>query len=213
MDTDTSSATTRTYQHLKRAILENIHADGALLSEAEIAAEVGVSRTPVREALLRLQSEGLVAVYPKRGVLVRPVSAAEIEDVIEARRLVEVHAAQRAWPRRAALIAHLEPLLDEMRAARRRSDVVALMAADRAFHATVVDDAGNAILAELYQRLRDRQMRIGIAAMRVEPERMAEAVAAHTELLDALRGTDAEYWTALVERHIGTTAMRLRPAR
>jgi DNA-binding GntR family transcriptional regulator len=124
-----------------------------------------------------------------------------------------VHAAQRAWPRRAALIARLEPLLDEMRAARRRADVVALMGADRAFHAAVVDDAGNAILAELYQRLRDRQVRIGIAAMRVEPERMAEAVAAHTELLDALRGADAGYWTALVERHIGTTAMRLRPAR
>jgi DNA-binding GntR family transcriptional regulator len=73
--TSTPSATTRVYQHLKRAILEQIHADGALLSEADIAATVGVSRTPVREALLQLQSEGLVALYPKRGALVRPVSA------------------------------------------------------------------------------------------------------------------------------------------
>jgi DNA-binding GntR family transcriptional regulator len=213
MDTLTPSAATRAYQHLKRAILERIHADGALLSEAEIAAEVGVSRTPVREALLRLESEGLVALYPKRGVLVRPVSAAEIEDVIDARRLVEVHAAQRAWERRATLVEALEPLLDTMREARRDGDVVALMTADRCFHATVVDGGGNAILSELYQRLRDRQMRIGISAMRVEPERMDQAVADHTRLLDALRGDDPAPWTTLVDEHIRTTAMRLRPSR
>src|SRR5438876_1972101 len=127
---DTVSAGTRVYQHLKGAILERIHADGALLSEAEIAAAVGVSHTTVREALLRLESEGLVALYPKRGVLVRPVSAAEIEDVNDARRLVEVHAGQRAWARRATLVGALEPLLDAMRSARHDSDVVALMTAD-----------------------------------------------------------------------------------
>ncbi|OLB64916.1 MAG: GntR family transcriptional regulator [Actinobacteria bacterium 13_2_20CM_2_72_6] len=213
MDTLAPSAATRVYQHLKRAILERIHADGALLSEAEIAADVGVSRTPVREALLRLESEGLVALYPKRGVLVRPVSAAEIEDVIDARRLVEVHAAQRAWERRATLVDTLEPWLDAMRGARRDGDVVALMIADRAFHAAVVDGGGNAILSELYQRLRDRQMRIGIAAMRVEPERVDQAVADHTRLLDALRGDDVAHWSALVDEHILTTATRLRPAR
>ena len=213
MDTLAPSAATRVYQHLKRTILERIHADGALLSEAEIAAEVGVSRTPVREALLRLESEGLVALYPKRGVLVRPVSAAEIEDVIDARRLVEVHAAQRAWDRRATLVGTLEPLLDAMRSARDSGDVVALMAADRAFHATVVDGGGNAILSELYQRLRDRQIRIGISAMRVEPERVDQAVTDHTRLLEALRGDDPAHWAMLVDEHILTTAMRLRPAR
>ena len=87
------------------------------------------------------------------------------------------------------------------------------MTADRAFHATVVDGGGNAILSELYQRLRDRQMRIGITAMRLEPERMDRAVADHTELVEALRGKDFTHWTALVERHIGTAALRMRPMR
>ncbi len=210
---DTLSAGTRVYQHLKSAILERIHADGALLSEAEIAATVGVSRTPVREALLRLESEGLVALYPKRGVLVLPVSAQEIDDVIDARRLVEVHAAGRVWARRAQLVPQLEPPLDTMREARDSGDVVALMSADRCFHATVVDSGGNRILADVYQRLRDRQMRIGIATMRAEPERMDRAVAEHTELLDALRGDDPARWTRLVEQHIGTAALHLRPPR
>ncbi len=207
------SATTRVYQHLKRAILERIHADGALLTEAEIAATVGVSRTPVREALLRLESEGLVALYPKRGVLVRPVSAQEIEDVIDARLLVEVHAAKRVWERRKAVAGALEPLLDAMREARDRGDVVTLMSADRGFHAAIVDRAGNQLLAELYQRLRDRQMRIGIAAPRVEPERVDRAVADHAVLLEALRGNDLPRWVGLVEQHIRTAAGHLRPAR
>jgi DNA-binding GntR family transcriptional regulator len=213
MHTSAPSATTRVYQHLKRAILERIHAEGALLSEAEIAATVGVSRTPVREALLRLESEGLVALYPKRGVLVRPVSAEEIEDVIDARRLVEVHAAARAWERRERLVPDLVRLLDAMRAARDDADVPGLMAADRAFHEAVVAGGGNTILAELYQRLRDRQMRIGITALRLEPERMDRAVADHAELVEALRGDDLAHWTELVERHIGTAALRMRPAR
>src|SRR5438067_1545435 len=128
---DTVSAGTRVYQHLKSAILGRIHAEGALLSAAEIAAAVGVSRTPGREALLRLESEGLVTLYPKRGVLVLPVSAREIEDVIDARRLVEVHAAGRAWQRRTHLAGELAPLVDQMRAARDAGDAVALMTADR----------------------------------------------------------------------------------
>src|SRR6266536_4314671 len=127
-------AATRVYQYLKRAILEQLQPGGTLLTEAEIADAVGVSRTPVREALLRLESEGLVALYPKRGALVLPVSAQEINDVVEARLLVEGHAASRVWPGRAALVAELEPLLDAMRVARQAGDVHALMEADRAFH-------------------------------------------------------------------------------
>jgi DNA-binding GntR family transcriptional regulator len=206
-------AATRVYQHLKQAILEQIHADGALLSENDIATTVGVSRTPVREALLRLESEGLVVLYPKRGALVLPVSAQEIEDVIDARRLVEVHAARRAWPRRETLAAVLRPLLGAMRTAQERDDVVALMTADREFHAAVVHAGGNQLLTELYQRLRDRQMRIGVAGMRIEPERRHRALNDHEQLLTALLDDDAENWIDLVDQHITTSALRMRPAR
>jgi DNA-binding GntR family transcriptional regulator len=206
-------AATRVYQHLKRAILEQVHPGGTLLTEAEIADAVGVSRTPVREALLRLESEGLVALYPKRGALVLPVSSQEINDVVEARLLVEVHAAGRVWPRRTALAADLAPLLDAMRAARAAGDVPALMEADRAFHAAVVTAAGNRILADLYHRLRDRQMRMGVASLRLDPARMDHAVDDHAALLALLRdgaGSDAERWTALVRAHVETAAGHLR---
>src|SRR3954463_4618620 len=85
-------ATERVYRYLKRNILEQVHSGGTLLTEAEIAEAVGVSRTPVREALLRLEAEGLLRLYPKRGALVLPVSMQEIADVVETRLLGEPHA-------------------------------------------------------------------------------------------------------------------------
>lgn len=209
----TTSATTRVYQHLKRAILEQLYPGGALLTEAEIADAVGVSRTPVREALLRLESEGLVALYPKRGALVLPVSAQEINEVVEARLLVEGHAAAKVWPRRDELIPTLESLRDTMHAARAVGDVPAMMEADRGFHAAVVDAAGNRILADLYHRLRDRQMRMGVAAMRFSPDRMDRALADHDELVAALRADTPQQWTDLVLAHINTAAGYFRGER
>jgi DNA-binding GntR family transcriptional regulator len=204
------SATTRVYQHLKRAILEQLHPGGTLLTEAEVAEAVGVSRTPVREALLRLESEGLVALYPKRGALVLPVSAREIEEVIDARALIEGHAATRAWARRAELAGTLEPLLEAMRDARTAGDAIAFMEADRAFHAAVVETAGNRILADLYHRLRDRQMRMGVASMRISPDRMDRALADHEAMLAALRAGAPERFAELVHDHVDTAGANLR---
>ncbi|MFE9689400.1 GntR family transcriptional regulator [Micromonospora sp. NPDC005806] len=207
------SAAERAYQHLKRAILEQVYPGGLLVSEGEIAEAAGVSRTPVREALLRLETEGLVKLYPKRGALIRPVSAREIADVIEARRLVELHAAERVWPRRAELRPELTRRLDEMRRAHAASDVTALMAADRAFHATVVEAAGNEILAELYHRLRDRQIRMGEAGFRLSPGWAEVVLAEHAGQLAALDGDDPQAWLDAVAAHIDNAATVLRTLR
>ncbi|MDT0533031.1 GntR family transcriptional regulator [Micromonospora sp. DSM 115977] len=211
--TATPSAAERAYRHLKREILEQIHPGGALVSEGEIAEATGVSRTPVREALLRLEAEGLVRLYPKRGALIRPVSAREITDVIEARRLVELHAAERVWPRRAALRGDLAARLAEMRDAHTAGDLAALMQADRAFHATVVDAAGNEILAELYQRLRDRQLRMGEASFRLSPGWAETALTEHADQLAALDSDDPGRWLAAVAAHIDNAAAVLRSLR
>ncbi|GHJ16787.1 GntR family transcriptional regulator [Micromonospora sp. AKA38] len=203
------SAAERAYRHLKRAVLEQIYPGGQLVSEGEIAEATGVSRTPVREALLRLESEGLVKLYPKRGALIRPVSARETADVIEARRLVELHAAERVWPRRAALRGELADRLDEMRRAHAAGDLTALMAADRAFHAAVVEAAGNEILAELYHRLRDRQLRMGEAGFRLSPGWAEVALAEHAAQLAALDGDDPAVWRDAVAGHIDSAATML----
>ena len=195
--TGTPSASERTYAHLKRRILDGTHPGGEIVTEGEIAEAVGVSRTPVREALLRLEVEGLVRLYPKKGALVIPVSAQEAQDVIEARSLIEEWAATNVWPHRKDLLDDLRELLSAMRDARRRRDVVDFTEADRSFHERIVAGAGNAILTRQYRSLRERQMCLTSTAMRVADGRMDKAVQGHRQLLELLRsGTKAAFLAA-----------------
>lgn len=195
-------AAERVHAHVKQAVLERRYEGGMLLTEGELAEAVGVSRTPVREALLRLEMEGLIKLYPKKGALVLPVSAQEIADVVETRLLVEQHAARKAVPASGALLAELEELLERMREQAAAGDLAAVSVADRGFHATLVRSAGNRILERLYEQLRDRQLRMGVAVMHAHPDRVAKNIAEHAEILQALRNGDAEEATAAVHRHV-----------
>jgi DNA-binding transcriptional regulator YhcF (GntR family) len=89
------SVAERAYLFAKERILDGRYTGGELISEGDVAAGVGVSRTPVREAFLRLETEGLLRLYPKRGALVVPVSSAEVESVMETRLLVEQFAIEK----------------------------------------------------------------------------------------------------------------------
>src|SRR5919202_2925313 len=90
------SAAARVYAHVKERLLDGRFPPGSLLSENEVSQRLGLSRTPVRQAFVQLEGEGLLELYPKRGALVVPIAASEVEDVFEARLLVEEHCARRA---------------------------------------------------------------------------------------------------------------------
>jgi DNA-binding GntR family transcriptional regulator len=160
-----SSAADRVYGHVRMSILSRRFADNDLLSEGRIATEVAVSRTPVREALLRLEAEGMVRLLPKRGALVLPISAQEWRDVLATRELVETHCIRNVIENgRAPMVsARLARSLEDLRQAAEAGDVTAYVTADRDFHATIVAAAGNSILNRLYGSLRDRQLRMGTA--------------------------------------------------
>ncbi|WP_432141318.1 GntR family transcriptional regulator [Streptomyces sp. bgisy084] len=195
-------AAERVYAHIKHAVLERRYEGGMLLTEGELADAVGVSRTPVREALLRLEVEGLIKLYPKKGALVLPVSAQEIADVVETRLLVEKHAAAKAVPASEALVCELTELLETMREQAASGDLAAVSVTDRAFHAAIVRSAGNQILDRLYEQLRDRQLRMGVAVMHAHPDRIAKNITEHAEILEALRAGDADAATDVVQRHV-----------
>ncbi len=195
-------AADRVYAHVKQAVLDRSYEGGTLLTEGELAEAVGVSRTPVREALLRLEVEGLIKLYPKKGALVLPVSAQEIADVVETRQLVEVHAARKAVPARPGLIERLEELLRKQKKQAAAGDFAAAAVTDRCFHAEIVRSGGNEILSRLYDQLRDRQLRMGVAVMHSHPDRLAKTLAEHEQILDALRSGDAEAAVDVVHRHV-----------
>ncbi|MGW1144888.1 GntR family transcriptional regulator [Streptomyces sp. LE64] len=205
-------AADRVYDHLKRAVLERRYEGGTLLTEGELAAAVGVSRTPVREALLRLEAEELIKLYPKKGALVLPVSAREIADVVETRRLVEEHAVRKAVPAPPALLDRLAELLAEQKRHAAAGRFAEAAVSDRHFHVELVRSGGNEILSRLYEQLRDRQLRMGVAVMHAHPDRIARALTEHEEILAALRAGDAEAAADLVHRHIGRVAELARGA-
>jgi DNA-binding GntR family transcriptional regulator len=219
------SATERAYQHIKQAILDGSLPGGELLTEGLVAEQVGVSRTPVREAMLRLESEGMLRLYPKKGAMVVPVTAAEAENVIEARALIELWAARRLLEPSAVagppgedevaerLAVHLERQLEQMRAAQEAGDVGAFTSSDRTFHETIVAAAGNDILTRVYHSLRERQICLSASIMRVSSERMATALADHTRLIELLRTGNGDAFTVLLQQHLAAAAGQLRKAR
>ena len=215
------SAADRAYQYAKAAILSRRLSAQDLLTEGELADSVGVSRTPVREALLRLQAEGLVRLLPKRGALILPVTADELADVLETRRLVETHAVRRAITASAtpSVVELLGHHLGRMRDAMRARDARAYAEADRDFHEAIVATTGNQILTTLYRSLRDRQLRMGVVNLleertgQVDPSgaaRMKANIADHERILDAIAARAIRAGEAAVTAHLDRAEERLR---
>jgi DNA-binding GntR family transcriptional regulator len=206
------SATDRAYDFAKARILDGRFPGGTFVTEGNVAAMVGLSRTPVREAFARLESEGLLRVYPKRGALVVPVSAAEVESVIEARLVVEQFAIDKVirsgtdiGPGPAHAIARQEKFaaVDDLRR---------FMEADNQFHRTFVAAAGNPILLQLHDSMRDRQHRMGLAALARDDARTMKALEEHRALIEALEAGDADAARVVIQTHLHATLTLLRDA-
>ncbi|HRW17977.1 MAG TPA: GntR family transcriptional regulator [Dermatophilaceae bacterium] len=210
MRTALPPASARVYESIKRGILDGTHPCGALLTEGELADATGVSRTPVREALLRLETEGLVKLYPKKGALVVPVSVEEGRELLEARAVIEDWAAYAAWPARAALADTLRGHLDDMRTARRAADIAAFTEADRHFHEAIVEAGGNAILLRTYRTLRDRQLVLMAADLRMPGSRMDASLRAHEHLLHELEAGTRTTFREASRAHLHAAGARLR---
>jgi DNA-binding GntR family transcriptional regulator len=163
----------------------------------------------VREALLRLQSEGLLRLLPKRGALVLPVTADELADVIETRRMVESYAVRKVIVsgQIGELDLELGRQLAAMRDAAQRRDTAAYVAADRAFHAEIVAAAGNEIIADLYRSLRERQLRMGTVNLldetgAADPSRMRDTLREHERIRSAIASKHLRAADAAVTGHL-----------
>ena len=214
------SAADRVYEYAKAGILGRRFAPHDLLVEGDLATAVGVSRTPVREALLRLQADGLIRLLPKRGALVLPVTPGEMADVLETRRLIETFAIRKAVaepPR--GLTDRLEGHLDRMRTAQKARAARDYAEADRDFHEEIVAATGNEILAALYRSLRDRQLRMGVVNLldestgSVDPagvSRMRANIADHEAISSAIAARSVRAGEAAVHAHLERAERQLR---
>jgi DNA-binding GntR family transcriptional regulator len=177
-----------TYEWLKERISALPRDEGTFLTEAEVARLTGASRTPVRESLMRLESEGLVERIPKRGAFVPPLSDSEIRQVMRAREMIEL------WGVDQFLSAGRTEALDELDA------VLAEQEASAEDHKRFID-----LDSHFHGELRDRQVRMGLHAVKVSEYRTGMVLAEHRRIVDGLRRSDAAHARTATSDHLART--------
>jgi DNA-binding GntR family transcriptional regulator len=189
------------YLLLRRKILNNEFAAGQRLIEANLALELGVSRSTVREALRQLNVEGLVDIPPHRHSVVTRMSYEDIRDACYARYVLEAGAARCVLAQRPELVTRMQEVVDRMTRTAAEGDVAAMIDLDTEFHSLIVDASGKQRLASLWRTL-DAQMG---ALMRSSIDRqhigLDEATRRHQQVLDVFRTGSADEIVQMLEEH------------
>lgn len=190
----------RIYETLRQRVLRRESGPGSRLSLHELAAELGVSRSPVHHALTRLVSEGLLSVKARRGYFVAPVTTGNLEDGYEVRLALELQAAAAVLAKPdPALLARLRLLMEESEQSLSRAD---WDAANAAFHECQVDMAGNALLSRVYRQLSVNLMMQVIRGGRLEGGEFLAGE--HRAIVEAFESGDAAAVDAAIRTHIAT---------
>jgi DNA-binding GntR family transcriptional regulator len=197
------------YERLKADIFEFRRLPGEGLSENEIAARSEVSRTPVREALLRLEREGLVELHPRSGWSVRPLDFERFEQLYDVRVILELAALAKLCAGDHA--AALEPLKAVWLVSpkRRCEDWLEVARLDEAFHAALVSAAGNAELARVHGEICER-IRIVRRLDFTQRERIERTYEEHGAILRAALARKAQQAALLLRAHIETSKLEVR---
>jgi DNA-binding GntR family transcriptional regulator len=202
----------RVHEHLRQEILDNRLSPGSELNEVALSRSLGVSRGPVREALGRLASEGLVTIRPRRGAVVTALSTQEFLAAYQVREALETLAIRLAVPRVAADdLARLQALVDEMVVLADSSDVEAFFRANAAFHATFVEVSGNAMLQDAMSRLLGQMGRYQMRSVALRGS-LRRSTMEHKAILRAVRAGDADKAERLLGEHIRIPQRRLEAA-
>jgi DNA-binding GntR family transcriptional regulator len=197
-------AVDRAYEALRGAILAGRYAPARRITEHEAAAAAGVSRTPAREALRRLEAEGLVEFTPNQGAVVTAWSADETDELFELRALLEAHAARRAALRASASQREeLQDLAEQQRqeAARRNPDPRRIAELNRRFHRGLTQAAASPSLARALGSLLEATL-IARGGVRLAGGELLASAAQHLELTRALAARDPEWAAAVMRAHV-----------
>jgi DNA-binding GntR family transcriptional regulator len=194
----------RAYKTIKQNIISCKFPPGSLLNEKDLVAEIGVSRTPIREALNRLEQEKLVTIVPQRGSFVTEITPQIIKDVYQVREMLEP-----------CLVSRVTPLVtaEDLKGFRERfsrlvhGDYEAAMAVDDDFHNFIVKASGNDYLINLMENLYVQNERIRAIMIRM-PQRLGATVDEHQAVIEAMLAGDGVRAGEAMRSHI-ISAMRL----
>lgn len=190
------------HEQIRRRILDNVWPPGHRMLEQEVALALGMSRTPVREALMRLQNEGLVEVIPRHGMRVLPVSPNDMSEIYQILTALECMAAELLAQRKPSAKA-LEPLVAATQAmdkALKADDLDAWAAADERFHAQLLELAGNRQLQATVLNYWDRAHRARMFTLRLRPKPV-NSTKEHMQMVERLRAGDPVGAAAVTRAH------------
>ena len=190
------------FNTLRRAILRGELKPGERLMEIQLANKLGVSRTPIREAIRKLELEGLVLMIPRKGAEVAEITEKNLRDVLEVRCALEELAVQLACDRIErnrirelhAAAAHFRDILDS-------DDITQIAAADEAFHDVIFKATGNERLIQLLNNLREQMYRYRIEYLK-KKECYPQLLKEHATIMKAIEEHDKEKATRITGQHI-----------
>lgn len=188
---------------LRGAVISGELRPGVVYSAPSLAARLGASATPVREAMLELAKEGLIEPLRNKGFRVVELSDEELDEIAELRALIEVPTVRRiaASGPSPDVIERLRPLAAAIEDAAVRGDLIAHVTHDMEFHLTLLALAGNANLVETVRSLRTRSRIYGLRAL-ADRDELIDSAREHAALLDLVAAGDADGAEALMHRHI-----------
>ncbi|MGL4635237.1 MAG: GntR family transcriptional regulator [Beijerinckiaceae bacterium] len=190
------------YVHIKQRILDNEYGPGTYVLEQALAADLGLSRTPVREALVRLEQEGLLRIVPRHGVEILALSADDMREIYEMLASLEPKAVQLLADRKPAPqdIAELVDACDAMEAALAVEDRAAWAQADERFHLALVELCGNRRLAATVMSFWEQTHRVRMFTLKLRPLPV-ESTREHRAVLEAILKGDGAGAKKLYEAH------------
>jgi DNA-binding GntR family transcriptional regulator len=198
----TATTASRIYSDLKSELVSLQRRPGDAISESEIALSYGVSRTPVREAILKLSDEGLVEIFPQSGIFVSRIPIAALPESIVIRKSLEETTARLAAQRASSSqILTLHAIVERQREADAADDRKAFHQADEAFHATIADVAGYPGIWKFIQQVKIHVDRYRLLTLPVAG-RMTEVIAEHEPILAAIEAHDPDRARIAMDRHL-----------
>ncbi|MCA1784685.1 MAG: GntR family transcriptional regulator [Desulfobacteraceae bacterium] len=187
---------------LRRSILTNELTADVVYNEKSLAKDLGISRTPVREALLELSAKRLIKFLPQKGVVINSFSDKEIEDVFEIRTALEVFSIKKACINHKTLdISGLNNFFKAQKDAAQEKNAVAFMEADRNFHIMFTRLTKNAYLMEMMQDIRDIMHLMGFKAL-TQKSRLQEVIKEHKNILEAVQKGSVTKAMELMDYHL-----------
>lgn len=192
------------YEDLKNAIIKNVFKPNEVLNERKIAERLGISRTPVRDAIKLLEFEGWVNTIPWKGTYVSDLQKKDVKEVIQLRRALECLAIELIENILEEDVNNLNAILDRMTEYAKNNELDKYMIEDRMFHLYLANLSGNSRLIQIFSNLSDHIYRLGIRAILLEG-RTLQSTEEHMLILNALAIGDIETAKKYVTYHLENT--------